>query len=175
MASNQRNGGQPMTAPWRDHEGRLAVRIDQLLGWAKTGQEPEYPAPAEYYTLKAENADRLRDDILAVVRELGGLAGDTERPSEAMAIRAALLLLTQAGILPEAHVGLGDPLRPLCGKHEPGTGGYTTNLLHVTCQGCMNLAGDTEEQLAEWERWTREGIPEGHAIPSAEVIAEAGL
>lgn len=52
-------------------EAQLADRIDQLIGWAKVGQRPGYPAKARYYELKAENADRLRDDILKVIRELG--------------------------------------------------------------------------------------------------------
>jgi len=51
---------------------RLAGRIDQLIGWAKSGQRPEYPARAKIYILEAENADRLRNDIIdVIVAELG--------------------------------------------------------------------------------------------------------
>lgn len=57
----------PAVPEWR---AQLGPRIDQLIGWAKVGQEPEYPARASYYTLKAENADRMRDDILKVVDEV---------------------------------------------------------------------------------------------------------
>jgi hypothetical protein len=46
---------------------RLAGRIDQLIGWAKSGQRPEYPARAELYILDAENTDSLRNDIINVI------------------------------------------------------------------------------------------------------------
>jgi hypothetical protein len=58
------------TGTWTAAEGKLAGRIDQLIGWAKANKT------REYYWLAIENADRLRDDILAVVAELGGLAAD---------------------------------------------------------------------------------------------------
>lgn len=98
------------------------------------------------------------------------------QPSPAMAERAARLLLTEAGVLPVVHTAIGNPKRPLCGNPDgPGPGGYTTYTLRGTCQACKDVLGFTEDQLAEWERWGREGIPEDQSIPSAQVIAEAGL
>jgi hypothetical protein len=84
----------------------------------------------------------------------------TEGPSGAMAIRAARLLLTRRGVLPEVHTAFGEPLRPLCGNPEGfGPGGHAALTLEITCQGCMDRHGFTEDQLAEYDRWTREGIP----------------
>jgi hypothetical protein len=99
------------------------------------------------------------------------------QPSAAMAERAARLLLTEAGELPVVHVAIGKPQRPLCGNPDgPGPGGYTSLTLAITCQGCMDAHGFTEDQLAEFDRWIQEGsIPEDRraAQPLAEFLAEA--
>lgn len=48
-----------------DGHAELASRIDQLLGWAKANKT------REYYVMRIENVDRLSEDILKVVQELG--------------------------------------------------------------------------------------------------------
>ncbi len=97
-------------------------------------------------------------------------------PSPAMAERAARLLLTRAGVLPEVHTALGQPPRPLCGNPDGfGPGGYATaSMLEVTCQGCLDKHGITEDQHAEYERWAQEGPPADQCVPSAQVLAEVG-
>lgn len=104
---------------------------------------------------------------------------EAAQPSPAMAVRAARLLLTKAGVLPEVHTAFGEPLRPLCGNPEGfGPGGHATLTLEITCQGCMDRHGFTEDQLAEFDRWAREGIPaDQFAMSSAEAraIVEAGI
>lgn len=64
-------------APVPEPEWRLelAGRIDQLIGWAKSGK-----IRGEYYLMDAENTDRLRDDILAALdRILASVAFEEAR------------------------------------------------------------------------------------------------
>lgn len=80
-----------------------------------------------------------------------------------MAERAARLLLTKRGELPEVHAAWKEPPEPFCGNPEGfGPGGHTTCTLRVTCQACNDKFEFTEEKLAMWERWTREGLPAGY-------------
>jgi hypothetical protein len=88
---------------------------------------------------------------------------ETTQPSPAMVARAARLLLTKRGELPEVHAAWKEPLEPFCGNLDGfGPGGYSTYTLRITCQACNDKSEITEEQLAEWERWTREGLPAGY-------------
>ncbi len=109
--------------------------------------------------------------------EAARAALEAAQPSPAMAEREARMLLTEKGILPEVHTAFGDPLRPLCGNPEGfGSGGYaTTSTLEITCQDCLDRHGFTEDEFAKFERWAQEGPPADQCIPSAQVIAEAGL
>lgn len=53
---------------------QLARRIDQIIGWAKVGlikdrNDPDDP-DAEYYLMKRENVDPMRDDILCAIGDV---------------------------------------------------------------------------------------------------------
>lgn len=121
-------------------------------------------------TAQPETAvDRAARAIADVIKSGGGYteaaiaALEAAQPSPAMAERAARLLLTKSGDLPEVHTAWKEPLEPFCGNPDGfGPGGHTTNVLRVTCQACNDKFGNSEDQLAEWERWAREGLPPGH-------------
>lgn len=50
----------------------LAGRIDQLIGWAKSGKLRDRDDPdVEYYLMDVENVDPLRDHILHAVADCG--------------------------------------------------------------------------------------------------------
>ena len=53
------------STPYGDLDLRLAGRIDQIIGWAKVGRN------SRYYTMTAENVDRMRDDIIRALHSLG--------------------------------------------------------------------------------------------------------
>lgn len=52
--------GLTSTAPLED---ALRMRIDQLIGWAKSGQSDEH------YLMDIENVATLRDDLIRVIKE----------------------------------------------------------------------------------------------------------
>jgi hypothetical protein len=106
--------------------------------------------------------------------EAARAALEAAQPSLAMAVRAARLLLTKWDLLPVVHAAWKEPLEPFCGHPEGfGPGGHATKTLAVTCQDCMDKFGFTEDQLAEYDRWTREGVPADRRIPGPQVVAEA--
>jgi hypothetical protein len=95
--------------------------------------------------------------------EAARAALEAAQPSPAMAERAARLLLTKRGDLPEVHAAWREPLEPFCGNPDGfGPGGYSTHTLRITCRACTDKFGNTEDQLAEWERRAREGLPPGY-------------
>jgi hypothetical protein len=53
-------------------EYELPGRIDQLIGWAKSGKVNGKDGE-DYYLMSAENVDRLRDDIIAAVARIPGI------------------------------------------------------------------------------------------------------
>jgi hypothetical protein len=63
------NPGPRAYAEWRSDLGN---RIEQLIGWAKDGQRPEYPAKPRLYILDAGKTDQLVTDILCAADRLAG-------------------------------------------------------------------------------------------------------
>jgi hypothetical protein len=64
---DEAEGFSPETAStlYGDRDLQLAGRIDQIIGWAKVGRS------SRYYTMTAENVDRMCDDIIGALRSLG--------------------------------------------------------------------------------------------------------
>lgn len=95
--------------------------------------------------------------------EAARAALEAAQPSVPMAVRAARLLLTQWDLLPVVHAAWKNPPEPFCGNPDGfGPGGHATKTLAVTCQACTDKFGFTEDQLAEFDRRTREGLPAGY-------------
>lgn len=52
-----------------DQENRIAGRIDQIIGWAKSGTTRDREDPGvEFYLMDRENVDAMRDHILKVIK-----------------------------------------------------------------------------------------------------------
>jgi len=150
--------------------GQVGQEIVEITGTERTPMLRLPPAvPPE---TKSDFVEALRRAYESGRQSVHG--DQNPAPSPAMAERAARLLLTKAGALPEVHAAWREPLEPFCGNPAGfGPGGYSTHTLRITCKACTDKFGNTEDQLAEWERWTREGVPEDRRIPGPEVVAEA--